>query len=87
MRKLNEFYRALSAFLADPAGHVTDAWATVKGALDPEALNAESLSRTKPLRNAIVVIDTAVTAIVYFLKAESDDPKPKQVDLNASDAG
>ena len=83
MRKLNEFYRALSAFLSDPAGHVSSAWSTVKGAIDPEAYNAEALSKAKTLKDAVVVIDTAVAAVVYFLKQKGDEPE--QSDLAADE--
>lgn len=76
MRKLNELYRALSAFLADPAGHVTDAWATVKGAIDPKALAGTD----KGLKNAVIVIDNTVAAVVYFLKAEAGEPKQPELD-------
>ena len=73
MRKLNEFFRALSAFLADPAGHVTDAWATVKGAIDPKQADS------KTLKNAVTTIDSAVSAVVYFLKAQADEPKQPEL--------
>lgn len=80
MRKLNELYRALSAFLADPAGHVADAWSTLKGAISPEALNADSLTKGRPLKNAITVIDNTVSAVVYFLKLEAGEPKQPELD-------
>ena len=71
MRKLNEFYRALSKFLVDPAGHITRSWALVKGALP--------ISGREEFANAVVVIDHMVEAVAFFAKAQAN--KPKQTDL------
>lgn len=75
MRKLNEFFRALSSFLADPAGHVGDAWSTVKNSID-----SKSVASDKVLRNAITTIDNAVSSVVYFLKSKVDEPTEKDPD-------
>jgi hypothetical protein len=80
MRKLLELFRGLSSFLAEPATHVTEAWATVKGAIDPEAYNADALNKSKTLKNAVVVIDNVVTAVTYYLDKETTK-EPEQKEL------
>ena len=72
MRRLNEFFRSLSKFLVDPAGHVHEAWGLVKGAIDPKLI--APTGEVTPLRNAVVVIDNMVEAVHAFLKAEMREP-------------
>ena len=80
MRKLLELFRGLSSFIAEPALHVTEAWSLVRGSLSPEALNADGLTKSKPLRNAIVVLDNVVVAVTYYLDKETTKD-PEQKDL------
>lgn len=63
MRKLNDFYRALHKFLSDPAGHVVASWAMIRGAIDPKPAD-------KNMRDALVVMDNMVEAVVHFLGSD-----------------
>lgn len=82
MRKLIHFFRSLAMFLADPAGHVVAAWATIKNAINP-ALLASTGSDSAPLRDAVVVIDNMVEAVAFYCRAESKEPtkEPEQIKL------
>ena len=80
MRELLELFRGLSSFLAEPAAHVTEAWATVKGAIDHK-----TIAQDKTLRNAVVVIDNVVLAVAYYLDKEpTKGDEPEQKELPAS---
>ena len=72
MRKLNTFMRSLYSFLADPAGHVTKAWATIKTTIPKTATERDDV------RDAIVVFDNLSEAVASFLKTkgETDEEKP-----------
>jgi len=76
MRKLTELLRSLSAFLADPAGHVDNAWTLIKGAIDPTKLSGPDRGA---LKNAIVTIDNTVAGVVYFLKQKQDEPEQAEI--------
>lgn len=83
MRKLIAFYRSLAMFLADPAGHIVNAWTTVKAAINPALLASTGSLDSAPLRDAVVVIDNMVEAVAFYARAESREPttEPKQTEL------
>lgn len=78
MRQLNNLAKALGLFLSDPAAHVTAAWATVRAAIDPEAAK-----KPGPLRDALVVCDTAMAAVSGFLNS---DPAARLIAESKQDA-
>ena len=84
MRKLIAFHRAIAMFLVDPAGHIINAWSTVKGAIGPAALSGDSR-----LRDAVVVIDNMVEAVEFYARAESREPtkEPKQTEIHEEGQG
>jgi hypothetical protein len=65
MRKLNELLRSLSRFLHDPGSHVGDAWKLVRAQVSTPA--------DPKLRDALVVIDNVVGAVVYFLTDKASE--------------
>ena len=83
MRKLIAFYRSLAMFLVDPAGHVVNAWATVKAAINPQLLASTGSLDSAQLRDAVVVIDNMVEAVAFYCRAESKEPtkEPEQIKL------
>ena len=77
MRKLNALLRSLHTFLADPSGHLTTSWALIRNAA------VDSPRNTAPaFRDALVLVDNVVEAVVGFLRKDSADdeteatPKP-----------
>lgn len=65
MRKLNELLRSLSRFLHDPGSHVGDAWKLVRAQVSTPA--------DPKLRDALVVVDNVVGAVVYFLTDKASE--------------
>lgn len=86
MRKLIHFFRSLAMFLSDPAGHVVNAWATVKAAINP-ALLASTSSDSAPLRDAVVVIDNMVEAVAFYCRAESKEPTKESAQTELPEEG
>jgi hypothetical protein len=69
MRKLNEIWRGLSRFLADPAAPLTKGWAAIKAAIPPDAL-----AKNEDLRNAMVLYGHIAEAMVDFFKLRAGEP-------------
>ena len=69
MRKLNDIWRGLSRFLADPIAPVTKGWAKIKAAIPPEAL-----AKDEALRDAVTLFGHIAEAMVPFFKLKATEP-------------
>lgn len=87
MRKLIHFFRSLAMFLSDPAGHVVNAWATVKAAINPALLASTGSIDSAPLRDAVVVIDNMVEAVAFYCRAESKEPTKESAQTELPEEG